>query len=184
MSFLSNLVKKVAPIVATVAPGTPIGTAAQFVAVGQAQQEARYQQNLQRDRLERERKQAMQYFDQRGGGFVNTALTPQATQGSGFGSSFGSFISDVGRNIVNPISGLISSFGSVQRPQSAIRQPAQTTITNIGARETQSSGTQEAFVGGLGGLTNIASRFLRSPVGNIATGVGVGSAVSMLRYGS
>ncbi len=39
MSFLSNLIKKAAPIVATVAPGTPIGTAAAVVTYGQAKQE-------------------------------------------------------------------------------------------------------------------------------------------------
>ena len=40
MSFLSNLIKKAAPIVATVAPFTPVGTAAAVVANVQAQQDA------------------------------------------------------------------------------------------------------------------------------------------------
>ena len=41
MSFLSNLIKKVAPIVATVAPGTVVGTAAAAVTYGQAKQESK-----------------------------------------------------------------------------------------------------------------------------------------------
>ena len=180
MSILSNFIKKAAPIVATVAPGTPVGTAAAVVATAQAQQNAEYQRKLQEKRFERERKAQMQYFDQRGGGFVNTAVTPQATQSSGFGSGFGSFVSDVGRNIVSPIAGLFSSVRSAQRPQSAVTQPALTTITNVGARETQASGTSQAFVGGLSGLGQVASRFLRSPQGGAAIGLLGGGAASLL----
>jgi len=133
------------------------------------------------NRLAKERKgREMQYFDQRGGGFVNTAVTPQATQGSGFGSGFGSFLSDVGRNILNPISSVVSSFRGIQRPQSAVTQPALTTQTNVGARETQASGTSQAFVGGLSGLGQVASRFLRSPAGSIGTGIAGGIGASML----
>ena len=50
----------------------PSLTAAAVVATAQAQQNAEYQRKLQEQRLERERKAQMQYFDQRGGGFVNT----------------------------------------------------------------------------------------------------------------
>tara|TARA_A100001015_G_scaffold71198_1_gene78893 strand:+ start:1424 stop:2122 length:699 start_codon:yes stop_codon:yes gene_type:complete len=122
----------------------------------------------------------MQYFDQRGGGFVNTALTPQATQSSGFGAGFGSFLSDVGRNIVNPISSIFSSVNAAKRPQNVIQQPALTTQTSIGARETQASGTSQAFVGGLSGLGQVASRFLSSRAGQVATAIGGAGAASLL----
>tara|TARA_A100001011_G_C14275051_1_gene828790 strand:- start:153 stop:851 length:699 start_codon:yes stop_codon:yes gene_type:complete len=122
----------------------------------------------------------MQYFDQRGGGFVNTAVTPQATQASGFGSGFGSFLSDVGRNIVNPISSIFSSVNAARRPQNVIQQPALTTQTSLGARETQASGTSQAFVGGLAGLPQIAGRFLGSRAGQVATAIGGGAAASLL----
>ena len=56
MSFLSNLIKKVAPIVATVAPGTPIGTAAAVVTYGQAKQEQSYQRKLAEQRQKEEQK--------------------------------------------------------------------------------------------------------------------------------
>ena len=46
MSFLSNFIKKAAPVVATVAPFTPIGTAAAAVATVQAQQDANYRRKL------------------------------------------------------------------------------------------------------------------------------------------
>ena len=56
MSFLSNLIKKAAPIVATVAPGTPIGTAASVVTYGQAKQEQSYQRKLAEQRQREEQK--------------------------------------------------------------------------------------------------------------------------------
>ena len=54
MSFLSNLIKKAAPIVATVAPGTPIGTAAAAVTYAQAKQEQSYQRKLAEQRQKEE----------------------------------------------------------------------------------------------------------------------------------
>ena len=63
MSFLSNLIKKAAPIVATVAPFTPVGTAAAVVANVQAQQDANYRRKLAE---EQRRKQEMEFFGSSG----------------------------------------------------------------------------------------------------------------------
>ena len=49
MSWLSTIVKKAAPIVATVAPGTPIGTAAAVASTVYAKQDADYQRKLAED---------------------------------------------------------------------------------------------------------------------------------------
>ena len=46
MSFLSNFIKKAAPVVAAIAPGTVVGTAAQVVTVAQQRQEAKYQKKI------------------------------------------------------------------------------------------------------------------------------------------
>ena len=62
MSFLSNLIKKAAPIVATVVPGTPIGTAAAVVTYGQAKQEQSYQQKLAEERQRKEQKKMSEFF--------------------------------------------------------------------------------------------------------------------------
>ena len=112
MSFLSNLIKKAAPIVATVAPGTPIGTAAAAVTYAQAKQEESYQRKLaeQRQKEEQRRIKAME-FDIRGTGLrqgVDYYGMPQKQTQAGFGSGFGSFLSDVGSNIVSPITSLFS----------------------------------------------------------------------------
>ena len=180
MSFLSNFIKKAAPVVATIAPGTPIGTAAAVVSSAQARQNAVYQQNLANDQAKR-RSANMNMLDPRFGDFsIQPVRTPPASQGSGFGAGFGSFISDVSRNIINPISNVLGSFGQGSRPQNVRQQPALTTQTNAGARETERSGTSQAFVGGLQGIGQVAQRFLRSPVGQIGTGVISGVGASML----
>ena len=62
MSFLSNLIKKAAPIVATVAPGTPIGTAAAVVSYGQAKQEESYQRKLAEERQIKEQQRIAEIF--------------------------------------------------------------------------------------------------------------------------
>ena len=65
MSFLSNLIKKAAPVVAAVAPGTPIGTAAQVVTVAQQRQEQKYQRNLAIDEFakQQQRMNNMEFRD-------------------------------------------------------------------------------------------------------------------------
>jgi hypothetical protein len=187
MSFLSNLIKKAAPIVATVAPGTPIGTAAAAVTYAQAKQEQSYQRKLaeQRQKEEQRRINAME-FDIRGTGLrqgIDYYGMPQKQTQAGFGSSFGSFLSDVGSNIVNPISNLFSQV----RPfisQQSLGQPALPTRTNLGGQESQSSGVTEGFVGGIPNVLGQAARFLRTPAGQIGTGLVGGIGASMLSGGN
>ena len=108
----------------------------------------------------------------------------QSVPNSGFGSGFGNFLTEASTNILSPLgtfaSGISNLFGLGQRPQSTIRQPAVTTVTNLGSQETQSSGVNEAFVGGIPNIIGQASRFLRSPGGiSGAIGTAVGGALSL-----
>ena len=183
MSFLSNFIKKAAPVVAAVAPGTPIGTAAAVVTYKQAKQEQSYQRKLA------EQAQQGQTFHGIGG---NMFIPSDISQGSttaqrqigstantGFGSSFGTFLSDVGSNIVSPLSNIFSSV----RPfisQQSVGQPALPTRTNLGGQESQSSGVTEGFVGGIPNILGQAARFLRTPAGQVGTGLVGGIGASML----
>jgi len=178
MSFLSNLIKDVAPVVATVAPFVPGGQAVAAVASAKVAADRRaavkYQQALQ----EQQRKQQMaEIFGS--GGNLSSIQAPSAgftTQNAGFGAGFGSFLGDVGRNIVNPISNIIGSFRTAQNRQ----QPAVTTIGGGGAQESQGSGSLQAGLGGLAGQAlQQAGRFLRTPTGQIGTAIG-GLGLSML----
>ena len=183
MSFLSNLIKKAAPIVATVAPGTPIGTAAAVVSYGQAKQEQSYQQKLAEQRQREEQQRMSEIFGSNSTG-LSRIQQPMSgsritTSNAGFGSSFGSFLTDVGQNIVSPLSGLFSSV----RPfisQQSVGQPALPTRSNIGGQESQSSGVTEGFVGGIPNILGQAARFLRTPAGQIGTGLAGGIGASLL----
>jgi hypothetical protein len=187
MSFLSNLIKKAAPIVATVAPGTPIGTAAAAVTYAQAKQNESYQRKLA------EQRQQSQIFHGIGG---NMYIPSDISQGSttaqrqigrttnaGFGSTFGSFLSDVGSNIVGPLSGLFSQVRPFISQQSQ-GQPALPTRSNLGGQESQESGVTSAFVGGIPNVLGQAARFLRTPAGQVGTGLVGGIGASMLSGGN
>jgi hypothetical protein len=105
------------------------------------------------------------------------------TSNAGFGSSFGSFLSDVGQNIVSPLSGLFSQV----RPfisQQSIGQPALPTSSTSGGRESALSGSSEAFVGGIPNILGQAARFLRTPAGQVGTGLAGGIGASLLGGGS
>jgi len=178
MSFLSNIIKDVAPVVATVAPFIPGGQVVAAVASAKVAADRKaaikYQQAIQENR----RKQQMaEIFGS--GGNLSSVQAPQAgftTQNAGFGAGFGTFLGDVGRNIVNPISNIIGAFRTPQNKQ----QPAITTIGGGGAQESQGSGSLQAGMGGLAGqVLSQAGRFLRTPGGQVATGLG-GLGLSML----
>ena len=187
MSFLSNLIKQVAPIVASVSPEPISRAAATAITVGQQQQEAKYQKKLAIDRqaAEQRRRQQME-FDIRGTGSrqgIDYYGMPQKQTQAGFGSSFGSFLSDVGSNIVGPLSGLFSQVRPFISQQSQ-GQPALPTRSNLGGQESQSSGVTEGFVGGIPNILGQASRFLRTPGGQIGTGLLTGIGGSMLAGGN
>ena len=187
MSFLSNLIKKAAPIVASVSPEPISRAAATAITIGQQQQEAKYQKKLAIDRqaAEQRRRQQME-FDIRGTGLrqgIDYYGMPTKQTQAGFGSSIGSFLSDVGSNIVGPLSGLFSQVRPFISQQSA-GQPALPTRSNLGGQESQSSGVTEGFVGGIPNVLGQAARFLRTPGGQIGTGLIGGIGASMLGGGN
>jgi len=76
-------------------------------------------------------------------------------------------------------SGIPQLFG-VSRPQGVAQQPALTTVTNIGAQESQGSGSIQAGAGSL--LTPLitgARNLLKTPQGQLALGGGAGLVTSM-----
>ena len=129
-----------------------------------------------------ERQKQMAYFDQRGGGFVDSSMTtPVATQNAGFGSGFGSFLTDVGRNILSPIGNIFSSPALTPfiTPQS-VGQPAQPSQGQQMGQESSRSGTQEAFVGGIPNILGQAAKFLRSTPGQVGVGGAIGLGANLL----
>ena len=181
MGLFGDIISTIAKPAAIIAPivGGPGGFAVGSLSAAKVRQDAQREQKEQIEIFNRNRKQQMaQYFDQRGGGFVNTNLSG-STARSGFGSDFGNFLGDLGQNIVNPFLNLVSPFTD-RFKTSRVDQPAITTpVIGGGGQETSGSGTSDAFVGGAGSLLTGASKFLKSPGGSFLTGLfgGVGASL-------
>lgn len=187
MSLFSKLLKQAAPVVATIAPFVPGGQAVAAVAgakvAADRQAAINYQQALQAENIARQRNQNMEFFlPNKGGGFSDLGVRPLRQQAQpSFLSGVGSFLGDVTSNLVDPISKIFNS--PVVRPfisQQSRGQPALPTQSTSGGQESAESGAQTASIGGLGNLVNMAGRFLRTPAGQVGTGLAIGGATSLM----
>ena len=184
MSFLSKIASVGSALLPVALPGVGgavAGLASGIVAGGEAKKEFRKQQQIQAKERDNLMAQYPSGFDPVTGLGGSTAT---ATKNAGFGAGFGQFLGEASRNILAPIGtfvgGLSSIFGG-GRPTSSVQQPAITSVTNVGAQESQGSGSIQAGMGSL--LPNLISGargLIKSPVGQLLTGTGVGTAISML----
>ncbi len=183
MGFFDKLKDVVVPTVVGAVTGGPVGAFTGFVQGAEASKAGRKIERANEYLAQQQQLERQKFMEIFGTGNV-TRIQPNmtgTTAGSGFGAGFGQFLSDVGQNIVSPFAGLASQilpfFG-----RSEVQQPAVTTTRRIGAQESQQSGSQEAFIGGGGiaPLLNIAGRFLRTPAGQIGTGIAGGGLISSL----
>ena len=178
--FISGAARSFSPIATAVAPdpGSKFIVSSITGELAEGEQARKEEEKLRTLRKEREINMSIP-------GINAPNRMPQASASSGFGSGFGSFLTEASTNILAPLgtfaSGISSLFGRNTRPPSTITQPALTTVTNVGAQESQASGVNEAFIGGLPNIIGQASRFLRSPSGvSGAIGTAVGGALSLL----
>lgn len=177
MSILSKFVRKAAPIVATVAPfvggaGVAVGAAAGAIATN----EARRKQQAQEREIT-----GMELFGNqtisRGAVQVPPYVSPTTTQSAGFGSGIGGFFERVGSGTMglleNVLPGVITGKILGQPVQRANMGVATTTTGNLGAQESQGSGAIQAGMGTLlGPALNVGRSILKSPFGQIGTGLG------------
>ena len=171
MGLFDKLVDIVVPATIGFATGGPAGAFAGAVAGSEQERAKRKYKRQQEQQIKLQREYQMaEIFGS--GGNLTSVQAPQAgftTQNSGFGAGFGSFIGDVGRNILSPISNIIGAFRTPQNRQ----QPAITTIGGGGAQETSGSGSVDASLfGPASSLISTAGKFFKSPAGQIITGAG------------
>ncbi len=185
MSLLSNFLKKAAPFVAAAAPGTPIGTVAAVKTVADAQAQQKFLSETAKQK-QRDQQRRLQEMAMGSGEFGTPGLTftPPRVQQAGFFDQLGTLASNVGSTLIQGaqqfIPGIISERVFGARPQSASQGPALTTITNVGAQESQGSGSIQAGAGSL--LPSIlggARSLLKTPQGQLALGGGAGLVASM-----
>ena len=186
MSILSNLVRKISAPVAQIASVIP-NPIAQGVAIGAgaiAKDTAR--RDLKRAQ-EKERSSYMEFFNQ--GSSIptiqaNLARTAPAistaSSGGGFFDTIRGGLREVGGFVGDVFSAGIPQLLGVQRPQSVRQQPALTTVTNIGAQESQGSGSIQAGAGSLlAPVLSGARNLLKTPQGQLALGGGSALVGSM-----
>tara|TARA_Y100001938_G_scaffold150105_1_gene239643 strand:+ start:560 stop:1441 length:882 start_codon:yes stop_codon:yes gene_type:complete len=183
---LGSFLKRAIPVAVAAATGGPVAVyttvAAQKEQERQQRQAKRQLSDIRAAEAERN-KQMSEIF---GTGNVSTVQAPmggRAVTQSGFGSGFGSFLGDVGRNIITPISSIASQVLPFFGSRDQARQPASTRAPILQGAELQATGTNTAFVGGIPNVIGQASRFLRSPGGAFATGTGLTSALSLFDGG-
>ena len=185
---LRSLVTRVLPVAVAAVTGGPAAAFTTAVATEQqksAERKQKQQINARNQAIRQENAKMSEIF---GTGNFSSIQQPMSgsritTSNAGFGSGFGSFLSDVGSNIVSPLSNIFSQV----RPfisQQSIGQPALPTRSNLGGQESQESGVTSAFVGGIPNVLGQAARFLRTPTGQIGTGLIGGLGASMLSGGN
>ena len=185
---LGSIVGRIIPAVTgfVTSGGNPLAAASSFVAADQAKDTAkkiRMQQAQEKEFIN------MELF---GGGRASTFRDPYAgtlipnqgvsNQGeTGFFSTLRSGLRETGGFISDVFaSGIPQLFGRT-RPPGIGQQPAVTTVTNVGAQESQGSGSVQAGVGSvLPSLVSGARGLLKSPLGQLALGGGTGLALSGL----
>jgi hypothetical protein len=181
---LSSILDRVVPVALGFATGGPVG--ATIAAASTEQQKAAERKQKQRiNQAVAERQKNMEFMGSSGRSTFNDPYGPQlvvnqgtAAPSSGFFGTVRSGLREVGGFVQDAFASGIPQLFGVNRPQSAAQGPAITTVTNVGAQESQGSGSIQAGMGAL--LPNVlggARSLLKSPLGQIALGGGAGLAL-------
>ena len=181
---LSSLVSRVVPAAIGFATGGPVGAFTATVATEQAKTEQKKIQTQNAILAQQREKLMAEIFQGQGLSSIQPNVQAQSTQNAGMGGFLGGvkdFFGGIGTGISTGIGEAIGGLFGQNRPRGVGQQPAITTVTNVGAQESQGSGSIQAGVGSLipqlfGGLRTIT----KSPIGQILTGTGIGTAVGML----
>jgi hypothetical protein len=181
---LSSLINRAIPAITGFVKGGPVGAFAGAAQADRQLKEVKKQKQIfAKQQADLRRQQNMDPYLQ---SYYGNTSVPALGQGNnsrngGFGATFGTFLGDVGKNILGPIGNIFSSPALTPfiTPQS-IGQPAQPSQGQQMGQETSKSGTQEAFMGGLGNILGQAGRLLRTPAGQVGTGGLIGLGANML----
>ena len=111
-----------------------------------------------------------------------TPMPSTANAGNtGFFGTVSNLFSQAGTAVQSAFSSGIPQLFGIDRPRSAIQQPAVTSNTGAMAQESQGSGTVQAGIGNvLPTVVGAARGLLKSPLGQTAFGTGIGLGVSMI----
>jgi hypothetical protein len=181
---ISSIVGRILPAATSfvTSGGNPIAAAASFAAADKARDQKKQARlaYAEYEAQQRELKNMDPLLFQNFGATTTTAPQPQL----GFFDRLSNTAGRIGNQLLTGFEAAIPSFvqrqiGGGTRPQQAVQQPALTTITNVGAQESQGSGSIEAGAGNLlAPLLQAGRSLLKSPGGQLAIGTGTGLAFS------
>jgi hypothetical protein len=168
--------------------GNPV---AAFAGGVQADQQAKEKRKLQRRFAQQQAQEAERMADYSDFGTSQSTLsrnlamtTPTvgtASSGEGFFSTIRSGLRETGGFISDVFSSGIPQLFGVNRPRGVGQQPAITTVTNVGAQESQGSGSIQAGMGvALPSIISGARGLLKTPLGQLGLGTAAGAAVSLM----
>jgi hypothetical protein len=185
MSILSNLVRNIsAPVakISSVIPN-PAAQAISFVSGQIAQDTARREYKRAQ---EQERQKVMELFNSSSIPTIQqnlartTPIVSTQQSGGGFFDTIRGGLKEVGGFVSDVFSSGIPQLLGVQRPAGVRQQPAVTSVTNIGAQESQGSGSIQAGAGSLlAPVLQGARNLLKTPQGQLALGGGAGLVTSL-----
>jgi len=184
MSWLSSIVRDISEPVAKITSIIPtpeaqvLGKVASGIAFQTEKRKAKQEIQQQQQEVNN-----MEIFG-RTGGVPNIPIYNPPVSTANSGGFFGG-VSDFFKGAGNVIS---SAFGSgipqlfgVGRPQGVTQQPAVTSVTSVGAQESQGSGTiQAGFGSAIPSLVSGARSLLKTPLGQTAFGGALGAGLSLL----
>lgn len=184
---ISSIVGRVLPAAtAFVTSGfNPVAAAASFAAADRARDDAkkmRLANEEARNRFKEQYNMAIGLDAFGGTGRpINTTPVSTASSGGGFFDTIRGGLREIGGFTQDLfMSGIPQLFG-VNRPPSVGQQPAITTVTNLGAQESQGSGTiQAGFGAALPSIISGTRSLLKTPAGQLALGGGAALAASMV----
>lgn len=177
---IKSFVSRVIPTAIGFATGGPVGATTAYMATESAKREEKKIKRAINERQQQEQILRSKYMAMGSGEFGTPGMTFNAPQPQqlGFFERLGGIASNVGSTLLTGLESAIPSvinrqiFGG-SRPQSASQGPALTTITNVGAQESQSSGTIQAGAGTLiAPFLSGARNLLKTPQGQLALGGG------------
>ena len=183
---ISSLVSRVIPTAIGFATGGPVGA---FTALS-ATEAAKRQERQVKEQINAEnarRKELMEYFGNTRSSIptiqsnlqATTPILSTASSGGNFFDTVRGGLREVGGFVSDVFSSGIPQLLGYQRPPSVRQQPALTTVTNVGAQESQGSGSIQAGTGALlSPILQGARNLLKTPGGQLAFGTGTGLALS------
>ena len=179
MSALSRFLSGAANVITPAVAIAPLDPATKFVAtqigseVGKSERERKLREQQENRNMPG---QFPSGFDPVTGQMGSTATS---TQNAGMGGFFGGvtdFFKGAGEVVSSAFGSGIPQLLGLGRPRGISQQPAITSVTNVGAQESQGSGSIQAGMGSLlPGLVSGARSLIKSPIGQIGA-AGFGTA--------